>query len=842
MKKSIGLYLLFFCIAPILYAQKDVKIMMKPKMFNDLRFNLDDKKIEGDLTKRFDSSNRNDFEMDEAWLVFSDRSKNPVYKASSATGEVAGTLDIGDVLYVLEDSGPTLKVVQLSATPESNFTFKASSVKVQGWIAKNKLILWDRPLRSNNTRIELKGFLINDGGDELIKKISNKESNKELIELYDSPESNTKVKDKSLYEVLFVYNYDSDQNRYLLSPSYNISGSRDEVFWVNAYRVKVWNTRLALEWNFDEPAVKERQDNLLYRATVFSSLDKADKYRQGLIQKAEIDNRAFLQTMDPCCENELSKMVMRNNRYSGEIMRYPYFESQNSEVLKCGALLRVNPENSAVLNESDWQVIMLRWKNKIEATERVNVVFVINSRIEFSEHAAELGNLIDICQQKLEAADVKFKGNIKMGAVLFQDMKEKPPYKVFAATKDFGTLKRDLTKKQNYVPIADMDPRDLMNLGIKKALEEVCHPDETNLVIVLGSAGDCFSGKSPRKQNPVKDFAVPQAALASALVEYDAHVLAIQAFNHPKDAVASAEFGQQMSSLLRQVTNQLADEYRDVDNAVKNTSQSDPVWARSDVSNYSLDYVTKFKSTFKVYSAKESKHDLNISTIGSLIGDFVADVAKKESEVLASWNELILDDSKFSDRVVSGGSEIRDILVNFSPEERRMLALQKVQLLYNGFTPIQIKGANHPTYQFVLFMSKSDLEQLNDRIKKIIIDSSQPKQQRKAIVKAWYEYASSVLNEPVDKLQDRYKNSTDLQRVLKTGLRGFKLTDSSIFSKYDEDQINDVHYVTSEILMDYVTHLKKISEDITALIQDSNMAYRTSNGSRFYWVPIDYLP
>jgi hypothetical protein len=841
MKRNISLLIIFALLGISAQAQRG-KVMLKPNIFTTLRFDLEEKKIDADIAQRFDPGNKTAFSADEAWIVFSDRSKNPVYESSGTSGKTVGTVEIGDVLYVLEDSGPSLKVAKLNGAPYSNFTFENTAIVIQGWIPKNKLILWDKPLRSKNTMIELKGFLINEG-EAVIKKISSKETNKELIELYDSPDSHTKLKEKNLYEVLFVYHYDKDHRRYLLSPSYTISGNKDEVFWVDEDRVKVWNTRLALEWNFNPAAIAERKENLLYRGTVFKSLAKAESYRQGQITKASIDNRDFLQSMDPCCESELSKMVMPNGRYAGEIMRYPYFESENADVLKCGALLRVNMDNSDVLDERNWQGIKLRWKNMIESTERVNVVFVINARRQFGSQASEIGKLVDVCQQKLEAADVKFKGKIKMGAVLYQDVQEIPPVRVFAATSDFNSLKQSLAKAENYFPISDNDTRDLMNLGIKKALAEVCHPDETNIIIVLGSAGDCYSGASLRKQKPIKNFTVPQEELAALINQYNAHLLAIQAFNNANDPKGNSEFGAQIKSILSEVTNHMADEYRDVESVLKTTNQSDPTWVSSHAGTYQLDYITNFKSSFRIYNAPpNATHDLNIQGFSSLVGDFASEVAKKESEVLNSWNELIVDDSKFSDRVVTGGAEIREVLINFSPEERRMLALQKVQLLYNGFTPIHVKDAKNPTYQFVLFMSKFDLEQLNDRIGKIIDESLQPKQQRKAIVKAWYEYASSVLHEPVDKLQQRYKNSIELQRVLKSGLKGFKLEDSSIFSKYTEDQINDEKYVTPAALLEYRKHLEKISEQITALIQDSNMAYRTSNQSKFYWVPIDYLP
>lgn len=841
MKSYISLTLLILFTSISVHAQRG-KVMLKPNVFTTLRFDTDEKKLEADITKRFDTGNRTEFSIDEAWIVFSDRSKNAVYESSGTSGKTVGTVDIGDILYVLEDSGPSLKVVKLNGAPYSNFSFENSAIVLQGWIPKNKLILWNRPLRSKNTMIELKGFLINEG-EAVIKKITSKEANKELIELYDSPDSHTKLKEKNLYEVLFVYQYDVDHRRYLLSPSYTISGNKDEVFWVDEERVKVWNTRLALEWNFNKDAITERQDNPLYRGTVFKSLAKAESYRQGQITKESIDNRDFLQSMDPCCENELSKMVMPNGRYAGEIMRYPYFESENADVLKCGALLRVNMDNSNVLDERNWQSIKLRWKNMIESTERVNVVFVINARRQFGSQAAELGKLVDLFQQKLESADVKFKGKIKMGAVLYQDVLEASPVRVIAGTNDFSSLKQSLARTENYFPISDNDTRDLLNLGIKKGLEEVCHPDETNIIVVLGSAGDCFSGASLRKHKPIKNFTVSQEELASLINQYNAHFLAIQAFNNPNDPKGNSEFGAQVKSILSQVTNHMADEYRDVETVLKTSNQSNPTWVSSHAGTYQLDYMTDFKSSFKIYNAPPSvSHELNIQGFSSLVGDFATEVARKESEVLNSWNELIVDDSKFSDRVVTGGAEIREVLINFSPEERRMLALQKVQLLYNGYTPIHINGAKNPTYQFVLFMSKFDLEQLNDRIGKIIDESLQPKQQRKAIVKAWYEYASSVLHEPVDKLQDRYKNSIELQRVLKSGLKGFKFEDSSIFSKYTEDQINDERYVTPAALLEYRTHLEKISEQITALIQDSKMAYNTSNQSKFYWVPIDYLP
>lgn len=259
--------LLSMALLPDARAQKEP--MEEPEIWKEVKYDIGEfKYIDEQKNKRTDyekfSASKRDNK--EVWRVFTDRENIPVY--DEPDGKVVGSVPgFSTRLYVYKEDGTYLLVSEQNRGPGT------------WWCRKTDLVLWRKPYKDPETGIEIKAFVVNTvkaAGEIAL------DANKEKYKVLAGPSPTaTVLKEKFIYDVLFVYKYVPGANRgdgfYLVSQNDELSSGDDLglLGWVSEKRVKTWGTRLCLEPNFAPEALAERKSTNT-QAKLFAAGAQAD--------------------------------------------------------------------------------------------------------------------------------------------------------------------------------------------------------------------------------------------------------------------------------------------------------------------------------------------------------------------------------------------------------------------------------------------------------------------------------------------------------------------------------------------------------------------------------------
>ena len=796
----------------------------------------------------FGISQRGKKRSSDYWRVFSDRDENVLYQDPGLNQAGSITASIGQKLYVLDENPNALKVLALKSDPYTDGSYDHGSVLGEGWIAKENLLLWEKPLISENSSFEMKAFLMNLNDQDLLAEFARKGKDKDLVELYHAPDAGEAVSKKQLYEVLFVFKYDSESRRYLVANDAIIGGYGYELFWVSESRIKVWNTRLALEWNFDSEACEERREGR--SATVFSMPQRAIDYAAGQFDPDFGGENKFLDAKDPCSDRRLKAAEVfdpKSSRYVGSVIRYPFFESRPGYYV-CGALTRFDPKSMIALD--NWEATESEIDNKLEKGSRVNIMLAINGTFTSRKNAEYYADLVDQVRNSFDR-DTIFKGKTRVGVTFFYDLKRgTPPLTIgpYADRAGLEEVKNAIADPQSYRSEPQIP---LLYNGLNEALERGAQEGETNVLLLLGGSSDVFHRMVPVANAEKNPLYVSERELRDKIRKYNAHVMALQVDVEDEYAMFYSEFRNHFRTrVLGNIVKKVDEEYTRVAEFADAKNLSYPQWRSRDdlgVSNVRMDYVEDFHLEYAVLSAIDTRGDFSLPTksINTLVTDFTDRIATKERNMLINLNKVVRDHSQWKSFIGSAGQEVvkSHLLQGFSDEQLKQLFLEKVQLLYTGYTPKIIEGQEHALYQQVLFMSRQDLQEMRENIQRIKREALDARRQRKGVVEAWYSYGAAILKEDVASLQKNYpvERSKDLQRLLLSGVP--ELTEhSSMFSRYSAVEIlTEGGKVQGEDIDKYLGSLDAKERRISELLQSAKLEYRTGSYT-FFWVPIEYLP
>jgi len=791
------------------------------------------------------------------WIVFSDRDNNPLYTDQTLKETNGSVASIGTKFFVTNEVFDALEVIELEYDPDSDLTYSETenTVKSRGWISKKNLILWSKPLISSKTRFELKAFLVN-SDQENISKITSGEMKKDLVELFNSPDSKTVSEEQQLYEVLFVYKYDEDNKRFLVGSEPTLKGLEYQLFWVSRFRLKTWNTRVALEWNYDPVACEERKKNNLKTGIFFKNPASAELLRDGKFTLEQFRRAEYTSAIDPCSSNRIEGALDPSNprRYNGNVMRYPFFgnSSDMRDIIQCGAIVKLGFQ--AELNNytelADWPEIKNNLEEIIEAGKFVNCMLVFHGSPDMAQQREMLQYIIDQFS-KLNKTDI-YNGRVKIGAVIFKGKNDQQKTIEFAPggePTDIEDLKNKINDSRLYTAQGNTDCRGVVKYGLKKAILNGFQKNETNIAIVVGSCGDAHL-MVPTEYD---ESYVNDKDLQNLLYEYNVNVLAIQSHVDERRVRESSRFFSDIDGILSNVTNKISDDYSAF---AEEKSMSDDTHFTTHLWDFKREVSTQFDYKFLseshlsmgiVYAPNIIGSRLAPIALSSIIEDFVSDVGKKNKSIIEALENAIYDDSPVGERAGESGSELTKSLIGkgLSANDIKIAQQKKVQLLQEGYTAMTAEGLEHNIYKYVLFMKGDALADLTQKMREITSRGGTSMEQREALVDAWYEYAGAVLNQDPKILKEEFhgEKSRDLQSILLGGIRELdQSSEHSIFSKYPADVIlEEGGRVSKEELRKYLEKIRDNRDQLVNLRQNEEMVYRTKR-HEFYWVDVDLLP
>jgi len=765
------------------------------------------------------------------WVVYSDRAKN-----KTESGE---TLDFMQDVLVVDETETKIYIVD--AIREG---LKIKEItKEYGWIEKNKMLLWGNSLSDPVTKIDRKGFLLNE--KESVQRIIKDENNKDRVRIFNTPDAGNddELEKKRIYEFFFVFKKvpspsSSIDSMFLLSKNVTISTNTksDIIGWVQSDRVSEWNTRIALEPNFDQAAYSERKNDVSNKQVIaFSLADYAVQYADnGNIQRDEI-----IWENDPIKLTEDKLATSDKKRFKGGVVRFPMLDK--NERLNFYSTAFVGEITLASLGRlAEEHFNLIEYSNLTKEIDRlnmaknnINVLFVVDGTAGMEEYLNGISSSILNIQANAED-DGK---SIKFGAAIYRDAAEKVNNKHFEylplTTRHNDVI--DFLEEVKAENISNDDPYEAVFYGIDQALKKAgLKKDQNNIIVLVGDAGDHLDDHNRGNE----DFtSIDPFDLQTSVDKWGAHLISLKC--PVTSGNAGDAFLMQSEELILETAKLSFNKYKGIGTLV-GLDIANPKFIDGHLINGSI-----YGSALKVSNSRE---------LTNTIEDEVAAAIKFTTDITNVSNKIFEDGSSFGDnnrKDAAGqfGPAVASILYeNFrelSQKDIKKLANEKYQFYLEAYVPIKVQGAKYNGFSNVLFLPEDDMESMRDILRRLADTASRtPDEQRESLTKTWLEllriYTGEKNPENIKAMTLEEVNNR-MQGVEKEGIT-FKVDKK--LAKVKITDLKKRKVVSDSEIRAYVGKITANYKQLDEILkQGKNYEFcYTSNGNTYYWIPVDYLP
>ena len=834
--KAIILFTTFLFFGLYAQGQNFFEVLGRPAAFenpNDGTSNESDRPIADRTSKK-------------PWFVICDRPDTKVHEKSGRSFDLDASkkLQFGDYYYVVEEEG---QYIHLGKAAVNGRKIDKGSFQDFGWVFKNEVLLWAAGLRNERTKINKKAFLLN--SVKAIKEVI-AQDRKEIVKIYDGPRSSKTIGEKTIYEFYFVLKEEND--RYLLSKEVNLSTQLLEVNnpivgWVVKTRVAEWNTRIAMEPNYQEAAFAERKSNPKFQVIAYGDEEAAENHANG----SPRPDLAFWES-DPV-KLDPAKLAKSNpRRFNGTVVRFPLLNT-NPKSYTTGVIGEITVKGSlqelGKINEVNYSALNAALQNIKNVRENFNVVFVI----EGTSNLANFRESIAVGIQKINTVLTEVP-NVRFGAVVYRDIPEEVD-KRLVETKALTSNQEELASWLRLVPFArwrDNDPWTALNLGLEKALFGMgLRKDDTNIIIVLGENGD-FSADKLRMAKHAKHAAnITEERLSKRLCELNAHLFAVQCKNNGD--LAGKKFVEQIHSLALDNANCQYDLVRGVSNYAPQIDVNGP--------EMTLDLnAQKIALEGGTMRSEINRPRSKASFSENQVNDQMKNAAVEVFQFVDNfWRKLsqIVDEGASYDDVSSGGlssaamAKVMDGLkdnsgAGYSLKDIQNLLKDKYKLYAEVFVPKKVEGAVHSSFSQVLFMPKDDLRDYIETLRKLATAyNGDPKTQRDALFNTLLDLLKQYSGDASLKRNTADNTSIEKLNAIMQGLTG-----EGLELQYGNDKRKEI------LLSDFRDKKKMKDEDISIFIRGVlertktlenilkdtkyEFSYKSSEENIYYWIPLEY--
>lgn len=756
------------------------------------------------------------------WVVFSDRGEN--------TTRDGKTLDFMDDFYVVDETDTDIYIVKAVT---DGLKIK-SIIKDVGWIEKDKLLLWNHSLIDPATKINRKGFLLNKRAS--IGRILKNDDDKDRVRIFDRPDAdkNNEIDKNRIYEFFFVFKKDKKvtPEMYLLSKNVSISTTtKDDIIgWVKADRINEWNTRIALEPNFEPVAYTERKLDIRNKGVkLYSIADVAKTYGQA----SGINASEIIWENDPV-KLPREKLADKDSlRFKGGVIRFPMLRKDKDNNLYRTAVVGEVTLSSlgkqvGEFSEIEYSKLTKEMDRLNAAKKNINVLFVIDGTIGMKDYISNISgtilDLTDIAKRK--------KKSIKFGAAIYGDQSNKR-FEYQVMNSDYNTI-IDFLKATRADTGYDSNPYESLYFGISQALKKVnLKKDHNNIVVVIGDTGDDYYFKGKQSDaNVVKPQDVERE-----LEKWGAHIIGVNCEISKGDA--GKAFKDQLIDMIIETSKLSYNKYKGI-GAITKLEINNPLFENNTLKGGSI------YGSFATVESPSIFSDALTTEIREAI-DYTEQVTKVTKEIFEDGGSYGKNQSK--DTAGPFGPAIADILSgvqgDFTFDDLVKLSNEKYQFYLEAYSPIKIDNSANEMFSYVLFLPENDLEDLRDRLGNLAISANgTPDQKRKSLIATWKELLRIYTGEKNFERLESYsieKLNSMMQGVEKEGIN------FNIEKKLAKVKLGDLkrkRVVSDQEINEYIEQITKNYRQLDSILKEGRnyeFSY-SSNDITYYWLPIDYLP
>lgn len=683
------------------------------------------------------------------WNVFTDRDNVPVRTQPKLGAQTTGKqLPMGTMLFVVDEKKEFLKVT----TAESADWEKNEEL---GWIHKQNLILWNFPLQGRKTGIDIKAFIVNTQDYAKLARTEEEIKNtKEIYKIYNSPTSTESMDTQELYQVLFVFKYDPENRRYLVSDHYALNKSRQLTGWVKAERVKLWETSLALEPNFEQEAVDYRTLEQGQLATVFKTAIEVDDYLGNRDTEPLIIRDVAKPGMDDLVITDVIGDSITHVRYEGSLPRFPLYNIDDKSY-QCGVIgkLSLGSDPDLLKGVTDERLARAekKFRDRANSLQYTNIVFAIECSPGMKHYMDLIPKAATTIYSRLPADQ---DANLRWGFVAYSDSyceESTAIHEVCPAT-EIEEFERRLQALADVPNGPQGDEVEASNKGLLTAMKQCgFNENENNILIHIGTRGNIDNDLD--REGLCAELSPSLRKLVRKFTEMTANYIAIKCRDYGMPEEDSWFIDTDAAKLIESVSKELYNEVSEKDFFEDYAPPSPPQIVRSaDAPELSIDEnsVTLMRAFWPDGSTLDNGTvAMDDDRFKKCIVDGILDSRDKADEEMALIQQLYLDNSTLSNMADNLGN-VANLLrqAGLSEDEVQVFIKERVQLYWDGNAPKRSPNAPMDMWKLVLFISEDDVRDIQMRLDEVIKAKMAVDVMDKAnrIADFWQTIATDVLN------------------------------------------------------------------------------------------------
>ncbi len=759
----------------------------------------------------------------EPWFVLSIHDNAAVYSDPGSSNRI-GSVEYGELFWVIDEQGSYVHVAKDDRPDVFNLSSRAKTI---GWLRKDDVLLWRNSLLEPQSKIPLKGMLLN-----TTRVLGSDQINYRRVESYNDPAMQISTGYESrLFEIFFIYKYSPRHNSVLLGRSQYFSAvdynrgtiTSNIIGWVDLNRVLEWDTRVAIEPNWSADAVNERQQkNIL--AKVFNPSDGGAKDRCA----RDFSRGQIPRNCDVAWQENIDSDKMDGFRQPGYWRRFPVVGDPGQEIYEIMVMGELTSQSGQKISH-DVDVRTRQGLNElIEKYRNINVVFVIDGTNSMQPFYQPAINSIDRIVETIKRTGDGLK-NLRFGYVVYRDYAERDRLvEVRQLTSQADAIVRELQKIEAR-DLYDTDTHEAVYYGLKTAFERVFagNTHDTNILIHIGDAGNHY------RNDPSQ---VPQSEIIDLLVKYKCHYIAYQA-HRTSDDQAYRDFPHQIREIMSRAAERIYNEWMAL--------------GRDDLERPVLREVSRNVHRIEnghpmVVMAAAPGQTMNLSVLEDEISRAIEEI-DNYTDITVELARELLERGRGIDEIVTREAEgkyvssfapgVYNFLVRLGLDENEISNYysKNLQFVTEGYTAMYHPELNAPTYAPVLLMENREFMRIYgvlDRLRRATASSGDRRENLKS---AWIE----ILKRHIGGIEVNFEEMPMEQITamvigvpIRSGMLDMVLRD-----------ITDPSVFTDDMLSRYVNHIVFKYNELDRIANTTSYPYSfISNDVLYYWIDLELLP
>ena len=778
------------------------------------------------------------------WRVICDRTNNNSYVTPNAKSEVKDNLEYLGSYYVTEANEEWIHIVRVEGggfvglLPDKN-----ARRADMGWVQRNKMLLWQEGLLDVNSRISLKCILLNKTKD--IRNIISLKQ-REAVDVFDGPGIEAKrLGSRNIYNIFYVLK--KENNRLLLADRYELSddASTSIIGWISESRLSKWNTRVAIEPNFDAEAFNERKEHEDNRFAFFENTSDASAYANrtsGAASRAIFNNDPVI-----LAPEKLSKK--NPQRYIGKVIRYPILENMKDEGLfrtgVIGSIPTLNREGKeSSINEND----LARAKENLaiarEEDKNVNVYFMIEGGTEMNAYKTKITELIFNLPRYFPNAN-----NINVGCAIYRDLDLGDPtilpFEAKSLSQNRNTVIDFINNASFYQP-ADADAYTIFRYAFKQVVKDKWEAKQRNILVIIGNGADIYKNTNRRIQEESKkpEYYIDGDKMGSIydqLAALDMNVL----FFQPKNAEGN-EF-KRLRSDVREIMGETSMQlYNGVMESYPKYSGQQPL-IPDFIGGKFLE--AKYANYSGIYTALAGSAVPEDKLGKELVGGF-----QKLNEFKDSFFDILDKIFIKGESIDVAPGEYQQAILGFihknskgiDPTALNQFLNEKFQLFQEAWLPKKVVGYKYPLYSYILFAPKRELEIFIEKLKPLgsANRSGSMTEKRRVLKNAMLTLVLELSNQKSTSSAE----NLDMGEVMKI-ITGLNTEGVVVFEKLSANKLKDLEKrsaFSDEEINSLVSNMIKMQEKLDGIVKlgtryEFHFRHEGDNENIYFWIALNEI-